>query len=147
MPYCPKCRSEYRDGFTVCEDCDTILVGELPADGEVPIDYADKYPEMNEYEVEVQKEEAGKVKPQPSLSDEVALTTVDNQVELVYITSELENENIPYRIMERDIGNYLAIYFGTSYMGKTIFVDGKNLEKAKEIVESVYAEIQENNPE
>jgi hypothetical protein len=28
---CPKCKAEYRDGFTVCADCDVKLVGELPA--------------------------------------------------------------------------------------------------------------------
>ena len=29
MPWCPKCRNEYRDGFTVCSDCGTPLVSEL----------------------------------------------------------------------------------------------------------------------
>lgn len=29
MPWCPKCKSEYREGFTVCSDCGTELVEEL----------------------------------------------------------------------------------------------------------------------
>ncbi len=28
--FCPKCRSEYRPGFTRCADCDVSLVDELP---------------------------------------------------------------------------------------------------------------------
>ena len=28
--FCPKCKSEYRQGFTICSDCGTELVGELP---------------------------------------------------------------------------------------------------------------------
>ena len=28
--FCPKCRTEYREGFTVCGDCGTTLVPELP---------------------------------------------------------------------------------------------------------------------
>jgi ribosomal protein S16 len=28
--FCPKCRTEYREGFYVCSDCNTDLVEELP---------------------------------------------------------------------------------------------------------------------
>jgi hypothetical protein len=30
MKHCPKCRSEYRDGFQTCSDCGSPLVGKLP---------------------------------------------------------------------------------------------------------------------
>ncbi len=30
--YCPNCRSEYRSGFTRCNDCDVELVAELPVE-------------------------------------------------------------------------------------------------------------------
>jgi len=33
--FCPVCRDEYREGFTVCVDCDVDLVAELPRDPEV----------------------------------------------------------------------------------------------------------------
>jgi hypothetical protein len=32
--YCPKCKSEYRDGFYTCSDCDVALVHELPIEPE-----------------------------------------------------------------------------------------------------------------
>lgn len=30
--FCPVCRSEYRQGFTICSDCDVELVHELPSE-------------------------------------------------------------------------------------------------------------------
>lgn len=30
MPFCPRCRSEYREGFARCADCDLDLVPALP---------------------------------------------------------------------------------------------------------------------
>ena len=34
MPWCPKCKSEYRKGFTVCADCGCELVEEEPVGGQ-----------------------------------------------------------------------------------------------------------------
>ncbi len=34
MPWCPSCREEYREGFTVCSDCGAELVDELPPPAE-----------------------------------------------------------------------------------------------------------------
>lgn len=30
MPWCPNCKSEYRDGFTTCAECGAPLVRQLP---------------------------------------------------------------------------------------------------------------------
>ena len=34
MLWCPVCKTEYREGFTVCSDCGTVLVTEVKADAE-----------------------------------------------------------------------------------------------------------------
>jgi len=37
--FCPKCKSEYRMGFTVCTDCDVPLVEELPPESKLEPEY------------------------------------------------------------------------------------------------------------
>lgn len=41
MPWCPKCKSEYREGFTVCADCGCNLVEEEQSDGLVSLTFGD----------------------------------------------------------------------------------------------------------
>ena len=35
MPWCPKCKAEYREGFTACSTCHVPLVDTLPEENEV----------------------------------------------------------------------------------------------------------------
>ena len=39
--FCPKCRNEYREGFTYCSDCDLTLVVELPPEPTLDVEYVD----------------------------------------------------------------------------------------------------------
>ncbi|MCM1026895.1 MAG: hypothetical protein NC432_10700 [Roseburia sp.] len=65
MPWCPKCKTEYREGFTVCADCGSELVAEQPpeekAKGSLP-EYAEpEFPEEETIEEpEEERWEAGK---------------------------------------------------------------------------------------
>jgi hypothetical protein len=38
MPYCPKCRYEYRSGVKKCEDCDVRLVDTLTPEITIPVE-------------------------------------------------------------------------------------------------------------
>jgi tetratricopeptide (TPR) repeat protein len=50
MPYCPKCKAEYREGFKVCIDCKTPLVRELPETVEPAKAEADKKKALDDYQ-------------------------------------------------------------------------------------------------
>lgn len=42
MPWCPKCKSEYREGFTVCADCGCELVEEEQMEEQVTLTFGDE---------------------------------------------------------------------------------------------------------
>jgi len=64
--FCPKCRAEYREGLTVCLDCDSDLVDELPPEEE---------PQFTEY---------------------VEILGTYNAADIALIKSILDAENITY---------------------------------------------------
>jgi len=64
--FCPKCKTEYREGFYVCSDCNSDLVDELPPE---------QKPEFIEY---------------------VEVMGTYNPVDVALIKSILDSENITY---------------------------------------------------
>ena len=64
--FCPKCRTEYREGFTVCADCHVDLVDALPA------------------------------MPEPQFVDFKEVLTTYNPADVAFLKSLLESEGIQY---------------------------------------------------
>ncbi len=64
--FCPKCRTEYREGFYVCADCNSDLVDELPPEEE------------------------------PEFTDYVEIMGTYNPADVTLIKSILDSENITY---------------------------------------------------
>lgn len=123
MLYCPKCKAEYRDGFTKCSDCDEILVENIetsavkPADNEPITHYIDE------------------------IIDETLLIIIADQVEYSYITSMLAQENIAYIVKVDGISQYLKMFTGISFSGREIFVGKADIIRATEIIESAKLEL------
>ena len=59
MPWCPKCKCEYKEGITECADCKVPLVDELPVDEpteEVSFQYEEESAEAMEEQTKEQKQ-------------------------------------------------------------------------------------------
>lgn len=105
MPWCPKCRSEYREEFKRCDDCDAELVEKL--EDEIPVDIEDV---------------------------EAFLKTAGNAFESEIIESKLNAYGIPVMRKYKEAGAYLNIYMGATPFGIELYVPSKLLEKAQDII-------------
>jgi hypothetical protein len=93
MPYCPKCRVEYREGFSVCADCDEKLVAILP-------------PEESDEEPGDDNDENEKYQ------DWVPLSRLENPQYAEMIEGRLEELNIPVVILSKVRGHEMARLVG-----------------------------------
>lgn len=112
MPWCPKCKTEYREGFNVCSDCNIELVPELPQE-----------PDENANVVN---------------DKETFLISVANDMEAKVIEELLSSHNIPVLRKYKGAGGYLQIYMGVTIFGIDLFVSSRELETAKEILAAEY---------
>jgi hypothetical protein len=122
MPWCPKCRSEYREGFESCSECGAALVEELP-------------------------EEPAPEKTEGGDGDHaVFLVSAADNFEADIIKSKLEAYGVPVMQKHKEAGDYLHVYMGASPFGIDLYVPSKLLEKAREILEAVPEVAEDDGP-
>lgn len=82
-----------------------------------------------------------KLQASPSAEPEMCiLLTESDSMQLQMIAELLEREKIPSFILDRDSGDYRKVYMGFSLLGADLYVDKRQLEKAKNILrESVWS--------
>lgn len=112
MPWCPKCRVEYREGFNMCPDCEQELVDELQLGEESSKGYGYKYDN----------------------DEEVFLVSVADEIEADIIESLLGSHGIPVMKKRKETGSYLNIVMGVNLFGVDIYVPSKAFKKANEIL-------------
>lgn len=116
MPWCPVCKSEYREGFTTCGECKVDLVPEEPKEKEETLDYSSVV-DLGEFELEEETDE----------------NSAENSEEWEY--SEEENEDNKNKEME-----LLQLYSGMKkmhQMGPSTVYENRG-DKAKEYKSSAY---------
>lgn len=109
MPFCPKCKAEYRKGFKICADCNEKLVDVLEED------------KKNDYKNGSEKW--------------VYLMSTYNDVEADIVIGLLNNYGIKAIKQYSGPYQYLKVYMGTAFNVK-ILVPESLLNQAKEIIEN-----------
>ena len=127
MLICPKCKTEYRDGFTMCADCGAPL--EEPA-------------LENNPQTDLKEKKSEAIAHYGDDADERFLANFNEVVELSYVTSMLDDARIPYRIIAKDVSDYLQIMHGSSYLGSCLYVNANDYDVALEILESLKAPVE-----
>jgi hypothetical protein len=114
MAFCPKCRYEYREGFTTCADCGAALVNALP---ETPV------------ETET---------PSPAEDELVAVYEAKDELQAATLKQVLEEAGIP--VVEKEyrahgaFGAVQDIGMVTPFSYSRLFTSASRAEEAKRIV-------------
>ncbi|MBM7614059.1 hypothetical protein [Alkaliphilus hydrothermalis] len=111
MPWCPKCKSEYREGFSKCNNCDLDLVEALEGDKRENINGEKDY------------------------SGEALLITVGDDNIASIIEAKLKHFNIPVLKRYKESGGYMNIYMGNTAFGIDLYVPAAALEEALGLIE------------
>ncbi len=114
--FCPRCRTEYRQGFTRCSDCDIDLVSTLPPDPPEPED--------NHFNL-------------------VELYSPTTEPEMALIKSILEEDNIYYFVRNEVFGSMEVGPRVDLFNKKTIMVKNDDYQRASELIADFLAEIAE----
>lgn len=114
MTFCPNCKAEYREGYSICSDCDVALVSEIPLD--LP-----KEPPVTP------------VTPFGNDHGEF-LINVFNETEADTVEQLLASHGIPVVKLFRDSGGYLTVYMNSTSLGVDILVPSKAYDTAVEIL-------------
>ncbi|MCL2488284.1 MAG: DUF2007 domain-containing protein [Oscillospiraceae bacterium] len=117
MPFCPKCREEYREGFSVCADCGSPLTDEFPLETVL-----EPFPVETDFDVDA-----------PAL-----LCSPADNIEAGMILGLLREHGVPAMKKSRAAGGLLNIYLGASCYGADIYVPSRLLENARALLAAFY---------
>ncbi len=104
--YCPNCKDEYRDGYTTCPQCDSVLVEKIKID-----------------------------ENEPRECTPVFLCDAADDFEAEIIIGKLRTEGIYAYKKYRRSDSYGKLVFGRTILGVRIMVADCDLDEAKAVLE------------
>jgi hypothetical protein len=127
MPFCPKCRYEYKPEIWECPDCGVRLVEKL---------------EEKESSENREKSTDGKTNIESTESLKfVPLRDIPSRIQADMLRGLLENAGIPSQIRGLTSQGYIMTYFSSPLGGVTLWVPEKDLVRAKEIADQMLDQI------
>ncbi|MDL2237085.1 hypothetical protein LJC56_04545 [Christensenellaceae bacterium OttesenSCG-928-K19] len=108
MPYCPNCKDEYREGYTICVECGVQLVDILP----------DKWEERQQ-----------QLKTKGSAARRIFLTIAVDEEQCTGMVSALQKNGVTVYIDGMEAGDYLNTHGAFSSYGGDLYVDRDDYEK------------------
>ena len=122
MPWCPKCKSEYREGFTECATCHVPLVDELPEEDETRIQDT------------VQDEPAEGI---VQIANPIAVYTSERRIDAEMIRDMLQDSGIAAGMRQVMIQQSGAVSGRRARYGVELVVDAADTARARQLIDEM----------
>ena len=122
MPWCPKCKSEYREGFTECATCHVPLVDELPEEDEIRIQDT------------VQAEPAEGI---VQIANPIAVYTSERRIDAEMIRDMLQDSGIAAGMRQVMIQQSGAVSGRRARYGVELVVDAADTARARQLIDEM----------
>lgn len=123
MPWCPKCKAEYREGFTECSTCRVPLVDGLPEENAASKREKFVLPD-------------GMEKP-------IVVYTAKNRLEATTICDMLHENDVVAYDRPASFGQIVDYTGADSRFGLSIIVDASQTARARELIEEMHRNLSE----
>ncbi len=122
MPWCPKCKSEYREGFTECATCHVPLVDELPEEDETRVQDT------------VQAEPAEET---VQIANPIAVYTSERRIDAEMIRDMLQDSGIAAGMRQVMIQQSGAVTGRRARYGVELVVDAADTARARQLIDEM----------
>ena len=122
MPWCPKCKSEYREGFTECAACHVPLVDELPEEDETRVQ---------------DTVQAGPAEETVQIANPIAVYTSERRIDAEMIRDMLQDSGIAAGMRQVMIQQSGAVSGRRARYGVELVVDAADTARARQLIDEM----------